>query len=316
WAPELHKVGGGYRVYFVARHKDTQELCIGVASSDKPAGPFQAAQAPLLRGNKIDPHVFVEETGESYLYWKEDNNDFWRDTLTELLFEHPEFIPILFPSQRHQKGVSLAITLWPWMKRHNRAEHFFQTFLIEAVTRDFYAFEQRLRRLLQESEAVTGMVNRILTELKTPFFVQQLSGDGFSLIGEKIKVLENDQSWEAHVIEGMWVTKRNRTYYMFYAGNNFATSDYAIGIASSESPLGPFKKKKEPFLGSTAKWLAPGHPSVAVGPDGKDRLFLHAYFPDQVGYRQFRAMLAVKLSFKGEWPEIEGIEEIKLPEQL
>ena len=48
WAPEMHIVGHQYMVYYTARDS-TGFLCIGVASSDRPTGPFIDKGVPLLK---------------------------------------------------------------------------------------------------------------------------------------------------------------------------------------------------------------------------------------------------------------------------
>jgi hypothetical protein len=95
----------------------------------------------------------------------------------------------------------------------------------------------------------------------------------------------------------MWVTKQGEKYYLFYAGNDFSTDQYGIGVAIADSPLGPYQKMGKPLLQSTEAWWAPGHPSLVKAPDGKPLLFLHAYFPGNAGYKQFRALLSVSVHF-------------------
>jgi beta-xylosidase len=136
--------------------------------------------------------------------------------------------------------------------------------------------------------------------LRTPVYARKLSPDGWSLVGERTKVIENDQAWEAHLVEGVWVSKHEGKYYLFYAGNDFSTDQYGIGVAVADSPLGPYSKIPRPFLSSTADWSGPGHPSVVVGPDGGPLLFMHAFFPGRAGYKEFRALLAVPVTFATE----------------
>jgi hypothetical protein len=116
-------------------------------------------------------------------------------------------------------------------------------------------------------------------------------------VGGRTKIIENDQPWEAHLVEGVWVTKQGGKYYLMFAGNDFSTALYGIGAAVADSPLGPYRKMDGPLLRSTAEWAGPGHPSVAAGPDGRPRMFLHAYFPGRVGYKEFRALLTLDASF-------------------
>ncbi|MFE7270940.1 family 43 glycosylhydrolase [Streptomyces sp. NPDC057623] len=69
WAPTIAEKDGKYYFYFCA------DANIGVAVSDSPTGPFKdALGAPLLKagqlsGQMIDPAVFTDDDGQSYLYW-------------------------------------------------------------------------------------------------------------------------------------------------------------------------------------------------------------------------------------------------------
>ncbi len=94
------------------------------------------------------------------------------------------------------------------------------------------------------------------------------------------------------------MTERQGRYYMFYAGNDFSTAQYGIGVAVAESPLGPYQKMGDALLRSTRDWSGLGHPSVADGPDGEPWLFLHAFFPDRSGYKELRTLLATPIAFK------------------
>ncbi|MET7602857.1 family 43 glycosylhydrolase [Streptomyces avermitilis] len=69
WAPAIAERDGKYYFYFCAEQQ------IGVAVADSPAGPFKDALGkPLvakgqLVGQMIDPAVFTDDDGTSYLYW-------------------------------------------------------------------------------------------------------------------------------------------------------------------------------------------------------------------------------------------------------
>lgn len=82
---------------------------------------------------------------------------------------------------------------------------------------------------------------------------------------------------------------------MFYAGNGISTTQYGIGVAVADALSGPYHKMDKPFLQATDRWAAPGHPSVTRNPDGKPLMFLHATL--RAGYKQFRALLSITLSF-------------------
>jgi hypothetical protein len=303
WAPEMHLIGGEYRVYFAARERGTRELSIGVATSAGPEGPFTTPDEPILRGGVIDPHVAVDAHGDAYLFWKEDTNGVWPSLLNQLLHEHGRLIAELLPDPEDRRTASLLATLWPWARTLEPMERFFvQQLLVEAVTDRFSAVRDELGTLLarEADAAVRQTIRGVLRAMRTPIWAQRLAPDGRSLEGERTLVLENDLEWEAHLIEGIWVARHGGKSYLFYAGNDFSTARYGIGVAVADAPLGPYRKMPEPLLRSTVEWWGPGHPSVAEGPDGEPWLFLHAFFPGRTGYNEFRALLAVPLVFEGE----------------
>lgn len=129
--------------------------------------------------------------------------------------------------------------------------------------------------------------------------------DAGALIGHDTIVLTNDQDWEGHLIEGPWVTLQHGRYWQFYAGNDFGTPAYGIGVAVADTPLGPYVKQEVPLLKSNKTWWAPGHASVAPGLDGEPQLFFHAFFPGTGGNNAFRALLTTPLRFFTERVEVD-----------
>ena len=124
------------------------------------------------------------------------------------------------------------------------------------------------------------------------------------MLGESRIVLTNDLDWEGHLVEGPFVTRQAGRYWLFHAGNDFTTASYGIGVAVADDPFGPYVKQPEPLLRSTAEWIAPGHASVALGPDGRPQLFFHAFHPGTGGYNAFRALMSVGLEFSADRVEI------------
>ncbi len=92
WAPTVGKFGTNYVMFFGARHRSTPASqptwCIGVATATSPVGPFTGTSQPLfcsidgdtvttspLQNNgAIDPQLFVDTDGTTYLHWKAENN--------------------------------------------------------------------------------------------------------------------------------------------------------------------------------------------------------------------------------------------------
>ena len=301
WAPEMHRVGDEYRVYFVARERIGHSLSIGLATSARPDGPFATSGGPVLRGDVIDPHLLVDAGGDVVLFWKEDANGVWPSRLSALLHAQPHLVTELFSAPEDARTASLVAEMWPWLRTVEPMERFFvQQVLMEAVTTQFTGFQQRLAMLIEgmDTSGARRDAEGVLAAMRTPIRAQRLTPDGRGFTGEAVTVLENDQEWEAHLIEGIWVTRHAGRYYLFYAGNDFSTVDYGIGVAIADSAFGPYRKMEQPFLRSTAEWWGPGHPSVAIGPDDEPWLFLHAFFPGRTGYNEFRALLTVPIAFE------------------
>ncbi|HJQ18567.1 MAG TPA: glycoside hydrolase family 43 protein [Allosphingosinicella sp.] len=291
WAPELHRIGDRYLLAFTARDR-SGSLAIGIARSSSPEGPFAASEQPLLTGGVIDAHIFADHDGTAILLWKEDGNGRWPGLLAQALHRQPALTSALFPDAPDRRTAELTAALWPTMQALAPMERFFLLQpLIEAAV-DRYS---RLR------EALTAVgedwARDILDAMRTPIFAARLADDGASLIGDPRIILVNDLGWEGHLIEGPWLTRRDGRYFLFYAGNDFCTSEYGIGVAVADGVFGPYRKQPDPLLRSSSEWTGPGHPSVADGPDGTPRLFFHAYPPGQTGYKAFRAMLCASLRF-------------------
>ncbi|HEU5059227.1 MAG TPA: glycoside hydrolase family 43 protein [Kofleriaceae bacterium] len=142
----------------------------------------------------------------------------------------------------------------------------------------------------------------------TPIFVQKLSPDGLTLVGERRTVLRNDQPWEGPVIEGGSVVRRGDWYYLVYSGNVFNSDKYAVGVARARSPLGPFEKRPEPILVTSDSWIGPGHGSLVRVGDA-DWYVYHAWQPGRVDpawndTRYPRMMLIDRIDWQGGWPII------------
>ena len=136
--------------------------------------------------------------------------------------------------------------------------------------------------------------------MRTPVLAQRLSDDGSSLTGSPVTVIANDLDWEGHLVEGPFVWKQEDRYFLFYAANDFTDPAYGIGVAVADHPLGPYRKNQNALLSSSQTWTAPGHPSIAEGPDGTPQIFFHAFFPGTGGYNVFRALLTARLKFDRE----------------
>ena len=304
WAPEMVKVGDEYWLCFTARQA-SNALAIGLAKSSSPEGPWTDIGRPLLTGQPvnttglanaplsggvIDAHIFIDANSDRYLLWKEDSNGLWPRPLAALLHDLPQLIERMFDSERERRTAAFAAAIVGWANQRRPMERFF---LMQPFIAAVLANWDRVRRGL----AQTGLAPAILEAMTTPVHAQRLAEDGESLIGEPTQVLANNLAWEGHLIEGPFVTLQKGRYWLFYAGNDFASPAYGIGVAVADHPLGPYTKQSEPLLKSTREWIAPGHASVAPGLDDEPQLFFHAFHPGSGGYNAFRALLTVPLRF-------------------
>ncbi len=74
WAPEIAYDNGKYYIYYTANKKGGN-LCVGVASSASPTGPY-TDHGPLVcqEVGSIDGYEIRDQQGDLYLVWKEDGN--------------------------------------------------------------------------------------------------------------------------------------------------------------------------------------------------------------------------------------------------
>ena len=120
-------------------------------------------------------------------------------------------------------------------------------------------------------------------ELKPDF--SGVIGQPVLLLRPPAKLSDKQAQWEslsvtAHEANRRWTEgsvtfKKDNLYYIMYSANHFGGQHYAIGYATSASPLGPFKKSADnPILAKNIDKggvvTGTGHNSIAYSPDGKE----------------------------------------------
>jgi beta-xylosidase len=164
---------------------------------------------------------------------------------------------------------------------------------------DATAFEDRdgSRYLYWKADAAPG-------DPSGPIYAQRVANDGLRLLGSRNVVLANDLAWEEPLIEGPWVHRRGDACYLFYSGGRYDTPGYAVGVARSRWPLGPFEKRGAAILGSGGRWNGPGHNSIA-SMGGRDFLVYHAWEGERfVDVRP--ALLDPLVWTEDGWPSVAG----------
>ena len=69
--------------------------------------------------------------------------------------------------------------------------------------------------------------------------------EGATLTGKPVRLLTNHALWHGRVIEAPQMHVRDGRYYLFYSAHAFDSSNYAVGYALCEGPLGPCQDAQE-----------------------------------------------------------------------
>ena len=156
-----------------------------------------------------------------------------------------------------------------------------------------------------------------------PIKVRELSDDrlSFQTDSETVNVVYPGQDVSYNIlIEGAWVELKNNYYYLYYSGDNCCgeNANYAVMVARSTSPFGPFERLGE-FRGTdnsvilerSERWLAPGHNSVITDDAENKWMFYHAIDMDVPDFdfdtHGRRVMLMDKILFdENGWPYVEN----------
>ncbi|MEO5803761.1 MAG: glycoside hydrolase family 43 protein [Verrucomicrobiota bacterium] len=112
--------------------------------------------------------------------------------------------------------------------------------------------------------------------------------------GDRIEIIHPTEPWEmasGHVTEGPFMLKRDGVYYMMYSGSGADSMFYAIGYATSKSPLGPFVKYAgNPIARGGGNVIGPGHHCVVEGPDKKLWMLYHQKKTPDISWPRFLAL--------------------------
>jgi len=133
----------------------------------------------------------------------------------------------------------------------------------------------------------------------TRIYSQALSDDGLTLTGPPAELLASDQPWEGSVIEAPAMVEHEGTYYLFYSGNAWNTTDYAIGYAICTDVQSPCDKPLgQPWLASSERVAGPGGLEFFRNGDDELRAVFHGW-AGPVGYDDggVRSLFTVGIGF-------------------
>jgi len=142
-----------------------------------------------------------------------------------------------------------------------------------------------------------------------PIRVQELAADRMRFLpGSTPKDLIFPDAAKRYrsLVEAAWTLYRDGHYFLFYSGDRCCASErvYAVMVARSQDPFGPFEEREEPLLEAAGEWLAPGHASVIDDGRGGDWIVYHAT-PARAQDRG-RVMLLDRLVYRDGWPALAG----------
>lgn len=272
--------------------------CLGHASSSTDDPASGEAPAPILEGFTADPHAMVFD--DTYYVYPTSDKDQWLTTDFSA-WSSKDLV------HWHKEGVVLDVTqdlqwanLRAWAPAMIRRDgkyffYFCADQKIGVATHDAPTghFADALGRpLIAPSEAHPGQVidpfafidddaQAYLYYGQGNLYVAKLNRDMISFEGEPQALTPS------HFNEGVFMIKRQGTYYFMWSENDARDTGYQVAYGTSASPLGPIAippdnvilRKRGPAVGT-------GHLSVVQVP-GTDRwyIFYHRHaIPNGNGY--------------------------------
>ncbi|MEV4481561.1 family 43 glycosylhydrolase [Micromonospora coxensis] len=124
WAGHVIPRNGKFYWYVPVRQRSNGQMVIGVGVADSPTGPFRdAIGRPLVGNGEIDPHAFIDDDGQAYLYW--GNPNLWYVRLNQDMISFsggPTQIPLTTAGFGTRTGNPSRPTLYeegPWVFKRN-----------------------------------------------------------------------------------------------------------------------------------------------------------------------------------------------------
>ncbi|BCJ47898.1 glycoside hydrolase [Actinoplanes ianthinogenes] len=124
WAGQVINRNGKFYWYVPVTNRATGRMAIGVGVASSPTGPFTDALGhPLVENGEIDPTVFVDDSGQAYLYW--GNPNLWYVRLNTDMVSYSggvTQIPLTTAGFGTRTGNTARPTLYeegPWVYKRN-----------------------------------------------------------------------------------------------------------------------------------------------------------------------------------------------------
>lgn len=141
--------------------------------------------------------------------------------------------------------------------------------------------------------------------LPTPILAARLAPGGMSLATPPQELFRADLAWERNNVEAPALLRHDGLFYLVYSAGHCCgrNCSYATGVARSASLLGPWEKRREPFLSGNGIIRCPGHVGITRGPAGELELAYHAYVRGDPSDRQL-FLAPLRFDVEG-WPQVD-----------
>jgi len=115
--------------------------------------------------------------------------------------------------------------------------------------------------LIWKSDGENGAPQQVWSETLNPL--------NTSLVGEASLLLSATSTWEDGVVEGPAMLQTSTGLFLYFSGNRWSSSRYAIGVVGCDTPMGPcVNTSSDQVVSSESGLSGPGGPTFFVAADG------------------------------------------------
>ena len=137
--------------------------------------------------------------------------------------------------------------------------------------------------------------------IRSSIWLQRLSSDGRSLLGDPVRILDATVEWEGGIVEAPEMLEIGDEWLLLYSADRFDSAAYTTGLARCDGPLGPCRSTGEPWVDDDDLLLGLGGMSTAVLADSQSRVVAYHGWPDDaIGGRDTRVAVVALVPSTGE----------------
>ena len=157
--------------------------------------------------------------------------------------------------------------------------------------------DQGVHYLVWKSDGANGALQQVWS--------QTLAAHDDALLGAPSLLLSATAPWENGVVEGPAMLVTPNGLYLYFSGNRWSTSDYAIGVVGCDSPLGPCANGLSPVVLSTSSAMhGPGGPTFFTDRSGQELMAFAAWSGTPVSATGRRELYLYGVDTSGTFPTL------------